>query len=104
MFAVIETGGKQYRVAKESVIDIEKLTANPGETVDLTRVLLVAEGGEISAGAPYVNGAIVKATVMEQFRGKKIRVFKMRSKKRYRRLQGHRQYYTRIRIDDIVIG
>jgi len=102
MFAIVETGGKQYRVKKESVIEIEKISANPGDTIDFEKILLLAEGGDINAGTPYVEGAVVKATVMDQFRGKKIRVFKMKSKKRYRRLQGHRQYYTRVRIDDIV--
>lgn len=104
MFAVIETGGKQYRVTKDSVIDVEKLAANPGESIDLTQVLLVSEGSDVNAGKPYIDGAVVKATVVDQFRGKKVRVFKMKPKKRYRRLQGHRQYYTRIRIDDIVVG
>ncbi len=102
MFAVIETGGKQYRVQKDSIIDIEKLTESPGQTVEIPRVLLIAEGGKINTGKPYIVGATVKATIMEQFRGKKIRVFKMKSKKRYRRSQGHRQYYTRVRIDDII--
>ncbi|HPQ39674.1 MAG TPA: 50S ribosomal protein L21 [bacterium] len=104
MFAVIETGGKQYRVAKDSIIDVEKLAANPGDSVDLTQVLLVSDGSDVNTGNPYLPGAVVKATVMDQHRGKKIRVFKMKPKKRYRRLQGHRQYYTRIRIDDIVVG
>ena len=102
MFAIIETGGKQYRVQKDSVIAIEKLTESPGQTVDIPRVLLIADGGNINAGKPYITGAVVRATILEQFRGQKIRVFKMKSKKRYRRLQGHRQYYTRIRIDDII--
>jgi len=102
MFAVIETGGKQYRVKKEAVIHIEKISANPGDTIDLDKVLLVAEGGEITAGKPYLEGSCVKATVLDQVRGKKIRVCKMKPKKRYRRVQGHRQYYTRVRIDDIV--
>ncbi|MBN1879409.1 50S ribosomal protein L21 [bacterium] len=102
MFAIIETGGKQYRVQKDSVIDIEKLTESPGQTIDISRVLLIAEGEKINAGKPYIVGAMVRATILEQFRGKKIRVFKMKPKKRYRRLQGHRQYYTRIRIDDII--
>jgi len=102
MFAVIETGGKQYRVQKNSVIEIEKLANNTGETVDLPHVLLIAEGASISTGTPYIEGALVRATVLDQFRGKRVRVFKMKPKKRYRRLQGHRQYYTRIRIDDII--
>lgn len=102
MFAVVETGGKQYRVTKESVIHIEKISANPGDSIDLEKVLLIAEGSDISAGKPYVDGACVKATVLDQIRGKRIRVFKMKPKKRYRRVQGHRQYYTRVRIDDIV--
>ena len=102
MFAVVETGGKQYRVKKESIIQVEKLAADPGDTIDFDKVLLVADGGEISTGKPYIEGAVVKATVLDQMRGKRIRVFKMKPKKRYRRVQGHRQYYTQVRIDDIV--
>jgi large subunit ribosomal protein L21 len=102
MFAIIETGGKQYRVEQNTVLDIEKLPEQTGETVNLDRVLLIADGETINTGKPYVEGASVSATVLSHFRGKKIRVFKMKPKKRYRRLQGHRQHYTRIRIDDIV--
>ncbi|MGB3975790.1 MAG: 50S ribosomal protein L21 [bacterium] len=103
MFAIIETGGKQYRVVKDAVIDVEKLSKQAGESVELDRVLLVGEGTNINAGKPYIQGARIRATVLDQFRGKKIRVFKMKPRKRYRRLQGHRQYLTRIRIDDIIV-
>jgi large subunit ribosomal protein L21 len=102
MFAIIETGGKQYRVEKDAVIDIEKIPEQTGDTVDLDRVLLIAEGASINTGRPYIEGARVRATILDQFRSKKIRVFKMKPKKRYRRLQGHRQFHTRIRIDDII--
>ncbi len=103
MFAIVETGGKQYRVVKDAIINVEKLPIQAGESVELDRVLLVGEGNNINAGKPYLEGARVRATVLDQFRGKKIRVFKMKPRKRYRRLQGHRQYLTRIRIDDIII-
>jgi len=102
MFAIIETGGKQYRVEKNTVLSIEKLPEQTGDTVNLDRVLLIADGDNINTGKPYIEGAMVTATILDQFRDKKVRVFKMKPKKRYRRLQGHRQFCTRIRIDDIV--
>ena len=101
MYAVIETGGKQYRVNQGDVIKVEKLTADVGEKVDFDRVLLVGEGSDVKVGSPVVDGASVSGTVVEQDRGRKIIVFKMKRRKGYRRNQGHRQDYTGVQIDKI---
>ena len=101
MYAVIETGGKQYRVNQGDVIKVEKLTADVGQKVDFDRVLLVGEGGEVKVGSPVVDGAVVSGTVVEQDRHRKIVVFKMKRRKNYRRKQGHRQSFTGVRIETI---
>ena len=101
VYAVIETGGKQYRVAAGDVIEVERLKAEAGEQVEIDRVLMLGGDEGISIGAPTVDGAKVVATVAAHFRGPKIRVFKMKPKKRYRRTMGHRQELTRLKIDTI---
>ena len=102
MYAIVESGGRQYRAEVGHNFSTEKLPYQVGEQFDFENVLLLANGEEISVGQPTVSGASVKATVVEQYRGKKIFVWKYKSKKRYRRRQGHRQSYTRVRIDEIV--
>ena len=99
--AVIETGGKQYRVAEGDVIYVEKLTAADGETVTFDKVLAVVDEGVNVFGTPTVEGATVSATVVKTGKGKKIRVYKMKPKKGYRRTQGHRQPYTQVQIGTI---
>ena len=101
MYAVIRTGGKQYRVSAGQSLRVEKLEAQAGAELVLSEVLLVGEGDEVRIGAPLVAGAAVKATVVSQGKGEKIRIFKMRRRKHYRKTQGHRQPYTEIRIDSI---
>jgi len=101
MYAVIETGGKQYRVNKGDIIKVEKLAVDVGKKVDFDRVLLVGEGTDVKVGSPIVDGASVSGTVVEQDRHKKIIVFKMKRRKGYRRKQGHRQDYTGVLIDKI---
>src|SRR5579862_7242666 len=101
MYAVVETGGKQYRVSPGDIVEVELLPAEPGATVTLDRVLLVSHEGETQVGAPVVPGATVVATVIGEGRGKKIIVFRYKSKKRYRRTTGHRQDYTYLTITDI---
>lgn len=103
MYAVIETGGKQYRVQKDDVLFVEKLDANEGDKVELDKVLLVSNEGDLSAGKPYVDGAKVEATVLKQDKAKKIVVYKYKAKKNYRKKQGHRQPYTKLKIEDIVV-
>lgn len=101
MYAVIETGGKQYRVAAGDTIDVERLPAEAGSQIEIDRVLMVAGDSGIDIGAPVVTGASVVATVAEHLRGPKIVVFKFKAKKRYRRKTGHRQEMTRLKIDAI---
>ena len=102
MYAVVKTGGKQYRVSPGDSIDVEKLPHEVGEQIDLDEVLLVANGSGTQIGRPLVKGATVKATVTRQAKGRKVIIFKIRPSKRYRRRKGHRQHFTRLRIDEIV--
>lgn len=102
MYAVVQTGGKQYRVAVGDRIDVERLDAEPGTEVTLDRVLMVEQDGDVKIGTPVVDGAKVIASVDAQKRGKKLIVFKMRPKKRYRRKTGHRQSLTQLTITSIV--
>ena len=99
--AVIVTGGKQYRVAEADVLFIEKLDAEAGDTVTFDKVLAVVEDESAVFGKPYVEGATVTANVVKNGKGKKVRVYKMKPKKGYRRTQGHRQPYTKVQIQSI---
>jgi len=101
MFAVIKTGGKQYRVAANDVIVIEKLDAAAGDTVEFNEVLVVGEGADARIGAPFVVGAKVSAEVVEQGRGKKVISFKKRRRQNSKRKRGHRQHLTTVRITAI---
>ncbi|NOY86132.1 MAG: 50S ribosomal protein L21 [Deltaproteobacteria bacterium] len=103
MYAVIETGGKQYRVNEGDVVRIEKLAADVGSEVSFDRILMVGEGSDLKVGTPLVDGAKVRAKIVEQDRHRKIIVFKMKRRKNYRRKQGHRQDYTGVRIEKIEI-
>lgn len=104
MYAVVETGGKQYRVSAGDTISVEKLPATVGEQVTLERVLLVADGDTVHVGRPLVEGARVQATVVEHDLGPKIIIFKYKAKERYRRKGGHRQEITRLRVDEIALA
>lgn len=101
MYAIIETGGKQYRVQEGDTLFVEKIDVAAGETVEFDKVLAVSNAGNLSVGTPFVEGAKVEASVVEQGKGKKIIVFKYKSKKDYRRKQGHRQPHTKIKIEKI---
>ncbi|MEM9750254.1 MAG: 50S ribosomal protein L21 [Pseudomonadota bacterium] len=102
MFAVIRTGGKQYTVAKDDLITVERLPGDAGETVALTDVLMVGDGEAITVGAPLISGATVAAEIMEQGRAKKIVVFKKKRRQNYRRKKGHRQLQTTLKVVDIL--
>jgi len=102
MYAVVKTGGKQYRVVAGDKLKVEQIPADVGAEVILDQVLMVGEGETVRLGQPNVAGATVKATVVAHGRGEKIRIFKMRRRKHYQKHQGHRQNYTELQIDAIV--
>ena len=101
MYAIIETGGKQYKVAEGDTLFIEKLPVEANDTVKFDKVLAVLDGENTKFGAPVVEGASVEATVVKNGKGKKIRIFKYNAKKGYRKRQGHRQPYTKVEITKI---
>lgn len=101
MYAVIKTGGKQYRVEEGDVVRIEKIEVATGESVDFDQVLLVANGDDVKVGQPMLEGAKVTAEVLEQARHKKIKIVKFRRRKHSRKQQGHRQWYTAVKITGI---
>jgi large subunit ribosomal protein L21 len=101
MYAIIKTGGKQYRVQPGEQLRVEALSAAVGATVSIEEVLLLGSGEGVKVGAPLVSGAKVTATVLSHGRGDKVRIFKLRRRKHYQKTQGHRQSYTELRIDDI---
>ena len=103
MHAIIETGGKQYKVAEGDVVFIEKLDQNAGDTVKFDQVLAIIDGENATFGTPVVEGASVEATVEKNGKGKKIRIFKYNAKKGYRKRQGHRQPYTKVTINKISV-
>ena len=104
MFAIIRTGGKQYKVASGDVIAVEKLAGEPGATLELAEVLMVGDGAAISTGTPLVAGATVSAELVEHRRADKIIVFKKKRRQNYRRKNGHRQHQTVLRITEIRAG
>jgi large subunit ribosomal protein L21 len=101
MYAIIKTGGKQYQVSEGDVISVEKLNGANGETIVFDEILVVSKDGELQIGAPVVTGATVEGTVVQQGKEKKVIVFKYKPKKDYRKKQGHRQPFTRIKIEKI---
>ena len=101
MYAVIATGGKQYRVENGGVLRIEKLTAELGTTVEFDQVLLVADGDKITVGTPLLKGSKVSATVEAHGKGNKVSIVKFRRRKHYMRMKGHRQQYTQVRVTGI---
>lgn len=101
MYAVIKTGGKQYRVAPGDKLRVESLDADEGQTVNLDSVLMVCDGDAVAVGTPELSGASVSATVLTHGRGKKIDIVKFRRRKHYRRQMGHRQNYTELKIESI---
>ncbi|WP_027702464.1 50S ribosomal protein L21 [Metaclostridioides mangenotii] len=101
MYAIVKTGGKQYKVSEGDVLFVEKLEANTGDTVTLDEVLACSKDGELKLGAPVVEGASVQAKVVDQGKAKKVIVYKYKAKKDYRRKQGHRQAYTKLVVEKI---
>ena len=101
MYAIIKTGGKQYKVAEGDILNVEKLDAEKGAEVVFDEVLAIVNDGEVTVGKPFINGAKVTATVEEQGKGEKILVFKYRAKVNYRKRMGHRQPYTAVKISGV---
>lgn len=101
MYVIIETGGKQYRVQEGDILDIEKLSIAAGQTLDVERVLMINQDGQVQFGTPYVSGAKVVLEVAHHGKGRKIIVFKYKAKKNYRRKQGHRQQFTKVIVKSI---
>jgi len=104
MYAVIQTGGKQYRVSEGDTLKVEKLTAEAGDSIDLDKVLMVVDGESVSVGRPYLEGGKVSATVEGHGRGEKVRIVKFRRRKHHLKRQGHRQWYTCLKITGISAG
>ena len=101
MYAVIKTGGKQYKVSEGDVVKVEKLTGEVGSSVELDAVIAVGEGESIKIGTPTVEGALVVAEIVEQGKGKKVIIFKKKKRKGYTKKQGHRQLFTELKIQEI---
>jgi large subunit ribosomal protein L21 len=101
MYAIIETGGKQYRVSAGDVIEIERVAGTDGDRVEFSRVLMVGGDGSVRTGTPAIEGAVVRGVALGESRGPKIRVFKNKKRKHYRRTRGHRQSFTALRIDSV---
>ena len=101
MYAVVRTGGKQYRLKIGDSVKVERLPDEVGNIVELSQILMVSDGGDVKVGTPLVGGASVKAEIVGHGRNKKIRVFKMKRRKKYRRTQGHRQAFTQLKVTEI---
>lgn len=104
MYAVVKTGGKQYRVSKDDILQVERLPGEAGDVVTLEHVLMLGDGADITIGAPMIDGASVAAEILEQTRDKKIIIFKKRRRQNYRRKKGHRQHLTVLKVTDILTG
>lgn len=104
MYALVEYKGKQYKAEKGAVLTVDKIDAEKGAKIDVDTVLLVSDGDNVTVGVPYIKGAKVQIVVEDSFRDKKVLVFKYKSKKDYHRLIGHRQQYTNVRVEDIIVA
>ena len=104
MYAVIQTGGKQYRVAEGDTLKVEKIAAEEGASVELEKVLMIADGETVTVGKPYVEGGKVTATVTSHGRGEKIKIIKFRRRKHHMKRQGHRQWFTELKVTGINAG
>src|SRR4030067_2842320 len=104
MFAVLKTGGKEYRVGKGDVIRVEKLEGNVGDQVTLEDVLMVSVEGQVHLGTPNLNNAVIVGEIVRELKGKKVLTYKMKRRKNYRRMKGHRQTYTYLKVNEISLG
>ena len=101
MYAVVRSGGKEYRVSKGDLIRVEKLEGTPGDQVVLKDVLMVSDEGQVQVGTPHLTNAVVTGQIVQEAKGKKVLTYKMKRRKNYRRMKGHRQTYTYLRVEDI---
>jgi len=104
MYAVLKTGGKEYRVSKGDLIRVEKLEGKIGDPVELKDVLMVSEEGEVQFGTPLLTHVVIKGEIVQEGKGKKVLTYKMKKRKNYRRFKGHRQIYTYLKVNDINLG
>ncbi len=104
MYAVVKTGGKEYRISKGDIIRVERLEGKVGDQVTMKDVVMVSREGEVQVGSPHLAEAVVVGEIVEQTKGRKVLTYKMKRRKNYRRMKGHRQTYTYIRVSDITVG
>jgi large subunit ribosomal protein L21 len=104
MYAVVKTGGKEYRVSKGDLIRVEKLEGKVGDQVELKEVLMVSKEGEAQVGTPHLNHVVIKGEIVQESKGKKVLTYKMKRRKNYRRFKGHRQTYTYLKVNDIALS
>ena len=104
MYAVVKTGGKEYRVSKGDLIRVEKLVGKVGDPVELKDVLMVSKEGETLLGNPHLTHVVIKGEIVQELKGKKVLTYKMKRRKNYRRFKGHRQTYTYLKVNDINLG
>ncbi|MGQ9645745.1 MAG: 50S ribosomal protein L21 [Thermodesulfobacteriota bacterium] len=104
MYAVVKTGGKEYRISKGDIIRVEKIEGKAGDQVSLRDILMVSKEGQIQLGSPFLTDAVITGEIVQQVKGRKVLTYKMKRRKNYRRTKGHRQTYTYIRVNDITVG
>jgi len=104
MYAVVKTGGKEYRVSKGDLIRVEKLEGKAGDQVEFKDVLMVSKEGEAQVGTPYLTHVVIKGEIVQEGKGKKVLTYKMKRRKNYRRFKGHRQIYTYLKVNEIALG
>jgi len=104
MYAVVKTGGKEYRISKGDIIRIEKLEGKVGDQITLKDILMVSQEGQIQFGSPYLTNAVITGEIIQEIKGKKVLTYKMKRRKNYRRFKGHRQTYTYLKVNDISLN
>jgi large subunit ribosomal protein L21 len=104
MYAVVKTGGKEYRISKGDLVRVEKLEGKVGDQVNLSEVLMVSDEGQVQVGTPFLANAVITGEIVQEVKGKKVLTYKMKKRKNYRRFKGHRQTYTYLRVNEITLS
>jgi large subunit ribosomal protein L21 len=104
MYAVVKTGGKEYRISQGDIIRVEKLKGTVGDQVEVKDVLMVSQEGQVQVGTPYLSHAVITGEIVQEIKGRKVMTYKMKKRKNYRRFKGHRQTYTYLKVKDINLG